>query len=254
MLNNVWHVMIKELKSYFYSPVAYVVLTLFILLVGWRYSVLLVNAVRQTAAGTQYAPFNGPQYVILNHFAVISTVLLFLLPLITMGVYAEEKKKGTIELLFTLPLSNGQIILGKFLANFLFCLLLFVGSGVPLLTLFHFAAVPPAIVPILVGYLGIILLTAAVLSLGHFLSTLTENQIVAAILTFVLVLVLYFFNEFAQQGNAGLAVVLRYLSPLSHLESFLVGTVDASHLIYFLSVWVFGMFLTYRTLESLRWR
>jgi len=254
MMKNVWHVMVKELKSYFYSPVAYVVLTLFILLVGWRFSVLLVNAALQTAAGTQYAPFDGPQYVVLNHFAVISTVLLFLLPLITMGVYAEEKKKGTMELLFTLPLSNGQIILGKFLANFLFCLLLFCGSAIPLVALFRFAATPPAVLPILVGYLGIVLLTAAVLSLGHFLSTLTENQIVAAILTFVLVIVLYFFNEFGQAGNEGLAVVLRYLSPLSHLESFMVGILDVSHLIYFVSVWVFGIFLTYRTLESLRWR
>jgi len=253
-MNNVLWLIQKELKSYFYSPVATVVLTLFFLLIGWRYTVFLSAAAQQSSAGMRYLPFNGPQYVIMNYFAVISTILLFLLPLITMGVYAEEKKKGTFELLFTSPLTNVQILLGKYLANFLFCLLLFTGSAVPLITLFFFSDPPPDVLPIIIGYLGLILLTGSLLSLGNFLSTLTENQIIAAILTFILILFLFFFYEFSQHGTEGYLAILRHLSPLAHLESFLAGILDLSNIVYFLSLWLFGMFLTYRSLESLRWR
>jgi ABC-2 type transport system permease protein len=190
--------------------------------------------------------------VVRYYFGWLSTVLLFLVPLITMGVYAEEKKKGTYELLFTSPLTNLQIILGKFLANLAFGLILFAGSALVMLPLF--LSEPPDPVPLLVGYLGLVLFLAAVLSLGNFLSSLTENQIIAAILTFVLVLLLWFMNVFTQTGTEGVQGVLAYLSPLRHLEDFQKGVLDLAHGVYFLSVTVLGIFLTYRSLESLRWR
>jgi len=155
-------------------------------------------------------------------------------------------------LLFTSPLTNLQIILGKFLANLAFGLILFAGSALVMLPLF--LSEPPDPVPLLVGYLGLVLFLAAVLSLGNFLSSLTENQIIAAILTFVLVLLLWFMNVFTQTGTEGVQGVLAYLSPLRHLEDFQKGVLDLAHGVYFLSVTVLGIFLTYRSLESLRWR
>ncbi|HOS99444.1 MAG TPA: ABC transporter permease [Acidobacteriota bacterium] len=251
-MKNTIHMFVKELKSYFFSPIAYVTLTLFLLISGFVFYLIFSDLARETAVGMGYQPVNVPQMVVRYYFGWLSTVLLFLVPLITMGVYAEEKKKGTYELLFTSPLTNLQIILGKFLANLAFGLILFAGSALVMLPLFLSESPDP--VPLLVGYLGLVLFLAAVLSLGNFLSSLTENQIIAAILTFVLVLLLWFMNVFTQTGTDGVQGVLAYLSPLRHLEDFQKGVLDLAHGVYFLSVTALGIFLTYRSLESLRWR
>jgi ABC-2 type transport system permease protein len=251
-MKKIWHIFQKELKSYFYSPIAYVTLTLFLLISGFVFFLIFSDLARQTSMGMGYEAVNAPQLVTRYYFGWLSTILLFLVPLITMGVYAEEKKKGTYELLFTAPLYNLQIIFGKFLANLVFCLVLFAGSALLLTPLFLSAA--PDSGPTLVAYLGLVLFAAAILSLGSFLSTLTENQIIAAILTFVFVLVLWFMNIFAESGTEGIRGVLSYLSPLRHLEDFQKGVLDLSHVVYFLSVSVFGVFLTYRSLETMRWR
>lgn len=251
-MRNVISVFQKELKSYFYSPIAYVVLTLFLLISGFVFYLIFTEAARQTTMGMEYGPFNAPQWVTRSYFGWLSTILLFLAPLMTMGVYAEEKKKGTYELLFTSPLTTMQIIFGKFLANLVFCLLLFGGSLALMSPLFWSA--PPDFGPVWVGYLGLILFAGSILTLGNFLSTLTENQIIAAVLTFVLVLVLWFLNVFARGGSEGVQGVIGYLSPLQHLDDFQKGVLDLSHVVYFLSLGFLGIFLTYRSLESLRWR
>lgn len=251
-MRNMISILQKELKSYFYSPIAYVALTLFLLVTGFVFYLVFSEAARQSAMGTSFGAVDAPQWVLRNYFGLITTILLFIIPLITMGVYAEEKKKGTMELLFTSPLTNIQIIFGKFLANLVFCLILLLGSAVLLIPLF-LAAAPPA-GPILVGYLGIVLFAAALVGLGNFLSSLTENQIVSAILTFVLVLMLWFLSAFAQGGTGGVAEVLAYISPLQHLDDFQKGVISLSNVVYFFSLWTFGMYLTWRSLESLRWR
>jgi ABC-2 type transport system permease protein len=251
-MKRIYYIFQKELKSYFFSPIAYVTLTLFLLISGFVFYLIFSEMARQTSMGMGYEGVNAPQMVTRYFFGWLSTILLFLVPLITMGVYAEEKKKGTYELLFTSPLHNLQLILGKFLANLAFCLLLFAGSALIMTPLF--LAAPPDPGPTLVAYLGLILFAASILSLGSFLSTLTENQIIAAILTFVLVLVLWFMNIFAEGGTEGIQAYLSYLSPLRHLEDFQKGVLDLSHVVYFLSVCVLGVFLTYRSLETMRWR
>lgn len=246
-MRNIITILQKELRSYIWSPVAYAVLTLFLFITGFVYYIMFSAAAEQTAAA-----FNAPQWIVRGYFGWLSTILLFLAPLITMGVYAEEKKKGTYELLFTSPLDNVHIILGKFLANLVFALSLFAASSLLLLTLT--AVAPPEPVPLLVGYLGMALFASAILSLGNFVSTLTENQIVSAALTFVLVLTLWFLGVFSQNGTEGINGVLAYLSPMRHLEDFQKGVLDLSHVVYFLSVTFLGLFLTYRSLDSLRWR
>lgn len=250
-MRNVMSIFRREIKSYFLSPIAYVVMTLFLLISGIVFYIIF-NQLASESVGMSAGPFNAPQWIVRSYTGFISTVLLFLLPLITMGVYAEEKKKGTYELLFTSPLTNLQIIMGKLLANSCFCLVLFAGSVLLMMPLFW--TEPPAIVPLLVSYLGLLLFSLSVLALGSFISTLTENQIVAAIMTFVLVLVLWFMNFFARTGSEGFQGVLAYLSPLQHLENFQKGVLDLTHTLYFLSVAVFGVFLTYRSLDSMRWR
>ena len=117
-----------------------------------------------------------------------------------------------------------------------------------------FWTTPPDLGPVWVGYLGLILFAGSILTLGNFLSTLTENQIIAAVLTFVLVLVLWFLNVFARGGSEGVQGLLGYLSPLQHLDDFQKGVLDLSHVVYFLSLGFLGIFLTYRSLESMRWR
>jgi len=256
-VKNVVHILQKELKSYFYSPIAYVTLTLFMLVSGFVFFLIFTDIAERTAMsgmgmGMGAEPVNVPQLVERYFLGWLSTILLFLIPLITMGVYAEEKKKGTFELLFTSPLTNLEIVFGKYLANLVFCLILFGGSLLLQLPLFLAGAPDPG--PLAVGYLGLILFAAGMISLGNYLSSLTENQIIAAILTFVLALLLWFFNFLAEAGTEGVKAVLGYLSPLQHLEDFQKGVLDLSHAVYFLSMAFLGLFLTYRTLESLRWR
>lgn len=256
-MKTVIHIMQKELKSYFYSPIAYVTLTLFMLVSGFVFFLIFTDISERTAMsgmgmGMGSDPVNVPQLVERYFLGWLSTILLFLIPLITMGVYAEEKKKGTFELLFTSPLTTLQIVFGKYLANLAFCLVLFAGSVLLQAPLFLSGA--PDAGPMCVGYLGLILFAAGMISLGNYLSSLTENQIIAAILTFVLALLLWFFNFFSESGTEGVKAILGYLSPLQHLEDFQRGVLDLSHSVYFLSMAFLGLFLTYRTLESLRWR
>ena len=139
-------------------PIAYVTLTLFLVISGFVFFLIFSDLARQTSMGMGYEAVNAPQLVTRYYFGWLSTILLFLVPLITMGVYAEEKKKGTYELLFTSPLYNLQIIFGKFLANLVFCLVLFAGSALLMTPLFLTAAPDPG--PTLVAYLGLVLFAA----------------------------------------------------------------------------------------------
>jgi len=182
----------------------------------------------------------------------VSVILLFTLPLITMRTYAEEKRSGTIELLLTSPLTDVQIVTGKFLG----CLVLY--GAMLSVTLVHmgflFKFGNPEWRPIAAGYLGLLLMGGCFLSLGLFISSLTKNQIVAGMVTFAVFLLFWVINWIASFTGPTMQIVLNYLSITEHLNDFARGVIDTSHLVYYVSFIAFSLFLTVRSVDSERWR
>ena len=255
-MGNVAAIAHKELKSYFASPVAYVVIGFSAILFGWFFINLLYffdRASLQAGAG-----FGGPQSVNVNEMLIsplflnVSVILLFTLPLITMRTYAEEKRSGTIELLLTSPLTDVQIVAGKFLGG-----LVLYGAMLSV-TLVHigflFAFGNPEWRPIATGYLGLLLMGSCFLSLGLFISSLTRNQIVAGMVTFAVFLLFWVINWIASFTGPTMQIVLNYLSITEHLNDFARGVIDTKHLVYYVSFIAFSLFLTVRSVDSERWR
>jgi ABC-2 type transport system permease protein len=193
-----------------------------------------------------------PGIIIQNNFGWIGFILLIIIPLLSMPLFSEEKKRGTMELLLTAPVTDLQVVLGKFLAASAFYVILLLTTVVETALLYAYSK--PASGPILAAYLGILLYGLAILSVGMFISTLTENQIVAGILSFCVILLLWLVDAFARGTPAAVEGVLNYLSIVQHLNDFLSGVISTSHIVFFLSLTLVGLFLTYRSLDSLRWR
>jgi ABC-2 type transport system permease protein len=255
-MKAVWTITKKELRSYFTSPIAYVVMTVFMVLVGFFFYslVLWFNAQSmQMAQNPAYAQqMNINQMVFGPLFNNMSIILLLMLPLLTMRLFSEEKKTGTEELLLTSPISVWQIILGKFLASLLVLLAMLALTG--LLTLFTFLYGNPEPAPILNGYLGLFLMGAAFLAIGIFFSSLTENQIVAAILTFGALLLFWVLSWASNSASGFWKDVLNYVSFFQHFDNAAQGILDTTDLIYYLSFASFGVFLTHSVIQSRRWR
>jgi gliding motility-associated transport system permease protein len=236
----------KELGHYFVSPVAYVIVGLFLFLSGFFF-VLYVNVANEQEP-------DAPTWVLRAFLNFLVLVFLFFLPMVTMGVYAEEKKRGTIELLMTSPITELQIVLGKFLASLtLFAAMLLPTAGCLLFVWMHSDPVPPFRI-ILCGYLGTLLFGGSLLALGSFLSSLTENQIIAAALTFAAFLLLWAI-DFGAQGSTGpTAQILQYLSVINHYDDFTRGVIDTAGVTYYVSFMILFIFLTVRSVDSMRWR
>jgi ABC-2 type transport system permease protein len=180
------------------------------------------------------------------------TIGLFLIPMITMRVFAEEKRTGTIELLLTSPVKDIEIILGKWLGavTLYACVLLMSILNVALL----FAWGKPDLKPVLVGYLGLLLQGGCLLALGTLISTMTKNQIIAGIATFFLSLLLWLLSWYTAFDTTVTSQVLGYLSIVTHFENFGKGVLSSKDVLFYLSLTYFSLFLTARSLESLRWR
>jgi len=252
----------KELRYYFVSPIAYVVLTVFLIISGYFfYNILTIFIERSMFASLQSQQFGGPPpsidvpaLVSRNFFGVLSTVILFMLPMITMATFADEKRRGTMELLMTSPVTNLQVILGKFVASLIFFLVMLLPTLLYQIFILLYSSPRMAFGPIFSGYLGLLLLGGALIALGIFISTLTENQIVAASVTFGAFLILWVIDLSARSGGTRLQEVLSYLSILNHFEDFSKGVIDTSSLVIYASFIFLGLFLTFRSIESLRWR
>jgi len=187
-----------------------------------------------------------------NVLSNMSVIGLFIIPMITMRLFAEEKRTGTIELLVTSPLRDSEIILGKWLAAFILYLTILGTSLLNMLVLFAYGN--PDWRPMAVGYLGLILQGGCLLAIGTFISTATRNQIVAGVATFGVCLLLWVLDWVSQFESSPLFSVISYLSVTSHFESFARGVLDAKDAVYYVSMIVFGLFLTARSMESIRWR
>lgn len=247
----------KEMGHYFVSPVAYIVVGAFLFLCGFFFNPILGRAIAYSfEAGMEYgrAPnFDVPGVVLQSFLGILASLVLFLTPLLAMGVYSEERKRGTMELLMTSPITEGQVVLGKFLASVSLLILMVLPTAAYAAYMFaHSDPVPPWRL-IAGGYLGVLLLGSSLLAIGSFLSSLTENQLIAAMLIFVVSLVLWLV-DFAAQGSGALARALQYLSILQHYEPFTRGVIDTTGLVFYGS-WIFlGIFLTLLSVESMRWR
>ena len=244
----------RELNAYFSSPIAYVLIGFFALLFGWFFYVPLAYFEQQSMQmgmnPTQALNIN--QMLINPTFMNTTVIFLFLFPLITMRTYSEEKRSGTIELLLTSPVTDVQIIMGKFVgALLLYCAMLAV-------TLIHMAILfifgDPEWKPIATGYLGLLLMGGCFLSLGLFISSLTKNQIVAAMATFAVFLMLWVISWISTFVGPTTQTVLQYLSLTEHFDDFAKGIIDTKHVIYYLSFMAFGLFLTAKSVDSERWR
>jgi len=254
-MRNIIAIAQKELKSYFASPIAYIVIGFFALMFGFFFYSLLLYFDRQSL---QAGGFGGGPTVNVNEqlirpvFLNATVIFLFILPLVTMRTYAEEKRSGTMELLLTAPLTDLQIILGKFLgAMALYAAMLAV-------TLIHigllFAFGNPEWRPVATTYLGLLLMGGCFISVGLLISSLTKNQIVAGMATFGVFLMLWVINWIASFMGPTTQAVLNYLSITDHLDDFTKGILDTKHLVYYVSFISFGLFLTARSVDTERWR
>jgi ABC-2 type transport system permease protein len=247
----------KELQALFVSPIAYAVLAIFFGVSGYFFYIILSFYVQQSAMrqmGPSAFPMDVPGLVMGSYLGVLSTILLFFLPMVTMGIFAEERKRGTIELLLTSPLTHLQLILGKFSAAVVFLIVMLLPAFLNVFLLFAYSEPAPSPGPYLLGLLGALLLGGALLAIGVFVSSLTENQIVAAAATFGVFIILWVLDATAEASTTIWNETLRYLSVLNHYEDFSKGVFDTQHLVFYLSFVVLGLFLTSLSLDSDRWR
>ena len=254
-MSNVMAIASKELKAYFASPIAYVIIGLFAVVFGFFYYIGVAYFVQQSMQmmGMQGGPTqNVNEAVIRPLFLNASVILLFVLPMITMRTYSEEKRSGTIELLLTSPLTDVQIIMGKFLgAMALYAAMLAV-------TLVHvgvlFALGNPEWKPVATGYLGLLLMGGSFIAIGLLISSFTKNQIIAVMGTFAVVLLGWIINWASTLAGPTGREILDYLGMTNHLEDFTRGIIDTKHVIYYVSLITFALFLTARSVDSERWR
>lgn len=246
----------KELYRLFCSPVFYVVAFIFLALAGYffyssvaYYSMLSFQAGRNPFVAEQ---LNITDMVLEPFFGSLSIVLLLMVPLVTMRLFAEEKKSGTVELLFTYPVSDRGAVLGKFAAALSVVLVMLAGT-LPAMVVLEALTTPPW-PTIFNSYLGLFLMVSAFVSLGLFASSLTENQIIAAAMSFGALLLLWIIGWAQSLAGPTLSGLLGYLSLVSHFENFAKGILDSRDVLYYVLFAVLFLFATLRILESRHWR
>jgi len=251
-MNNVLAIARKELRSYFASPIAYIVIGLFAVIFGIFFGVILLNFNQMSQQGGGQA-VNVNEQLIRPVFLNSIVVFLFMLPIVTMRSYAEEKRLGTIELLLTAPLTDLQIILGKFTgAMGLYAAMLAI-TLLSMAALFVFGS--PEVKPLLTTYLGLLLMGGCFVSVGLLISSFTSNQIVAGAVTFGVFLILWVINWPAPFAPwPWLQTFLNYASIVDHFDDFSRGVLDTKHVVYYISFIAVGLFLTARSVDTERWR
>ena len=237
-MRNTFTIAWKETRTYFTTPVAYIVAMVFLAITGYFFVASLSTSF--------------PEAVVSPYLTPSTFVMVFLAPVLTMRLMAEEQKLGTIELLFTSPVRDWEIVLGKFLASMaFFTVTLF-------LTLFYVILLvlfgSPDVGPIFTGYLGLLLHGTAALSVGLLASSLSSNQIVAAVVAFGVLLLLALIDQLSNAVSGMAATLVSEISLVAHFGDFSRGIIDTGDLVYYISFIAFVLFLTVRSLESRRWR
>ena len=253
---KIWPIYKKEMRLYFTSPIAWVILTIFLFIAGYFfYSIFafFTLASMQSAMNPAMArDLNVTDSVLRPLFSNVSVILLLLMPLVTMRLFAEERRSGTIELLLTYPVRDGAVLLGKYLAGLtLYAMMLAMTLFYPLLVA-YFARVEWG--PLATGYLGLLLMGATFLAVGIFASSLTENQIVASIITFGVLLMFWVIGWSSDYLGGTWGRVLSHLSLIEHFDSFAKGVIDTRDVLYYFDFTIVALFLTLRSLEARRWK
>jgi ABC-2 type transport system permease protein len=256
-VRNVIAIAQREVRAYFVSPLAYVVLGFFLAVAGLFFD-LFVRSYSMASIQSGMNPFLAQQLNL--HDALVRplyqnfhVILLFIVPLVSMRLLAEEKKQGTAELLLTAPIRTSELVLGKFTGALAFlAILMFLTVQYPLFL--WFSGARPPMGAFLSAFLGGLLLAAAFLSVGLFMSSLTENQIVAAVTCFVVLLVLWVIGFAGQMAGGAFESLFKAISLTENTEDFSKGVIDSRNLVFFLTFIAFNLFLTQRVLDSRRWR
>jgi ABC-2 type transport system permease protein len=254
-MKNIWVLYRKELKSYFSSWIAYLLMAFFAVIFGYFFyaaTAIFVSRSMSSAMMGQGMPMDMNEWIIRPLMMNVSVIGLFVIPMITMRLFAEEKRNGTIELLMTSPIRDYQMILAKWFAALTLYACILAVSAVNLAYLFIYGK--PDWKPILIGYLGLLLLGGSLLAIGTFISALTRNQIIAVGGTFAVCLLLWILDWVTAYNATNLARVVAYVSVVTHFETFAKGVLATKDVLYYLSLIFFGLFLTARSMESLRWR
>jgi len=254
-VKNILIISRKELKSYFASPIAYLLMAIFAVIFGFFFysatAIFVIRGMEGQMMGRSF-PMDVNEWVIRPLLMNASVVGLFLIPMITMRLFAEEKRSGTMELLMTSPVRDLEIIWGKWLAALLMYACVLGISALNIAILYMYGK--PDWKPIVIGYLGLLLQGGCLLAIGAFISTTTRNQIIAGGATFAASLLLWVLDWLTAYEQAAWAKVVSYLSVVTHFEPFSKGVLDTKDVVFYLSMIFFGLFLTARSLESLRWR
>jgi ABC-2 type transport system permease protein len=257
-VRNVLTIAGREVRSYFASPVAYVLLAVFLALGGYFFYALL-TAFNQSLQ--IYAMMRNPELLQrfnLNEMVIrpllqnMSVLLIFLVPAITMRMFPEEKRAGTYELLLTSPVRVSEIVLGKFLGGLVLVLLMVALSGFfgVLLSVYGNPERPM----MLAGYFGLALMAVAFLAVGTLISSFTDNVVIAYVGTLFALLLLYTIGWLGETLSGVAGALVKYASITEHFQELLKGIIDTRELVYFGTLLVVSLFLTQRSVESVRWR
>jgi len=260
-MSHLWSIYKKELRLLFSTWIGYVVIAIFLALTGYFFYDIITEFSRLSSMYMSQRQMSGFPYNVNEHlirfvFGNTSVILLFVVPLLTMRIFSEEKKTGTIELMMTSPVRDSQIVFGKYLASLtvLFAMLALTWVCIYYLYIYGGAMVSIEWAPVFAGYLGLLLLGAAYIALGLFVSSLTKNQIISSIGTFGLLLILWIIGWSTVYSSTGFAEILRRLSLNNHYENFAKGVINMSDTVFFLCFIGFFLLLTGRSLETARWR
>jgi ABC-2 type transport system permease protein len=246
-MRAVWATFTRELRAYFFSPLAYVVLFFFLVVNGIVFTLVIsfLNDPRSPGGPPLTLFFGGTFFFWLT--------LIFLLPVLTMRLLSEEYRSGSIEVLMTAPVTETQVVAGKYLAALVFYLFLWLPTLAYSGIVAHFNKVDWG--PVAAGYLGVVGIGAMFLAVGLFASAMTKNQLVAAIITFALLIFLFAVGFLENLVTSDLAKrAIGYVNLLDHMDEFAKGIVDSRHLVYYLTATLFFLFLTSRALEDRKWR
>lgn len=236
-MNKIIAIAKKELKTYFRSPIAYIVLIITISIFN-IFFFLIIDENREAS--------------LRDVFKVMEFLFIFIVPLLTMKIFAEEKFSGTMEFLMTTPTTNTAIVLGKYLGSLIFFTLI-VGMTLSYYFIIEFFG-QPGYLTILSGYLGIWLEGALFIAIGMLTSSWTKNQIIAAISSYVILFLLYFSISFIKYFSGAAGSLIRYVSTWSHAENFIVGLITTADLVYYLSGILICIILTRLSIENRLWR
>lgn len=255
-MKSIWIVAKKELKIFLFSPMAYILSAFFLLISGFFFYNIVTWFSSQSARMMQnpyYAnQLNLNKMVFESYFNNVVIILIFLIPLLTMRLLSDEKKMRTDELLLTSPLKMSSIIMGKYLAALIIYTLILILSATH--TLFIFLHGNPQIIPLLTSYLGLFLIGAVFIAIGILASSLTENQMIAAVISFSTILLIWVLSWIGEGAGPEWKGILSYLSFFSHFQNLLKGVLDTKDLVYYLSFTFTGLYLAYTVSEFRKWR